>query len=474
MNDSLAWSGNDVNKKISLAIFLAILILAFTGCSEEERSPSGDGTQGDDESRSTEVSDSEEFAVSGELITALSTNSKLEVARALDGRFVVIWKSTNGDDIYIRLFDSDATPLGASFALGAGDKAVDPMVAMDATGNFTVAWRTLTDNGNGDDVLFQRFDSTGVPKAAPQSALLYTGLLDVSIPQQGSIQGLSIQEGPQQIALGMGPDGGFIIGWVRHGWGRLCCIPDLALEGVPLQAKLYTIFYARAFNAAGQPEAEPILISSQSADWPPAVAMDSDGGFVAAWRAGGLLAGDELLLRRYDQDGTPMADGVGVPDTSGSIPTLGIDASNSAVLMWSRGTGPDYEIKVQRFGAEGSPVGSALVVAGDDQSDPPFVEPARLAVSPSGSFAVVWAQRGPLDADDPQYDVYMRCYTSEGTPKDDPVVVNDSPLADSFAQPAVVTARPAVASDGYGDFVVVWQRSLEGINEIRGRRIKGC
>lgn len=464
------------SKKIPLAIKLAALAVVLLGCSEKSSAPSANLLQLDAEPQSIQASQNKDFPVSegGGLIAPLTAGSSLEVAHSVNGHFVVVWRSTNGSDIYARLFNAEGSAQGASFVLGAGNMAVDPVVAMDAVGNFTVAWRTLTGNGNGNDIRFQRFDSKGNALGSAQSVPLYTGLLDLALPQQDAIQGVFLKEGPQQLALAMEADGNFVVGWVRHGWGRLCCIPDLALQGSPLQARLYTVFYTRTYSAAGEAKSAPTMVAVQSEDWPPALAMNSSGGFIAAWREGGLLAGNELSLRLFDSDSNATTDAIVIPDTSRSTPSLGIDANDNYVLLWSQGNGPDFTIKAQRFEQAGSPVGDLLSVAGDDLSDPPFIEPARLAVAPSGSFAAVWAQRSRVDIEVPEYDVYMRCYTAKGTPAGEPVIVNGTPLTDTFTLADVAPAQPTVASDGFGDYIVVWQRSLDGVSEIQGRLMPGC
>ncbi|HRC84896.1 MAG TPA: hypothetical protein PK413_04740, partial [Thermoanaerobaculia bacterium] len=73
-------------------------------------------------------------------------NSLPSVAAAPDGRFVVAWARYAEEDglldVYARRFDSDGTPLGPEFRVNqiTLSDQTDATVAMDAQGNFVVAW----------------------------------------------------------------------------------------------------------------------------------------------------------------------------------------------------------------------------------------------------------------------------------------------------------------------------------------------
>jgi hypothetical protein len=68
------------------------------------------------------------------------------IARDAAGNFVVVWESTDQDGdqdgIYAQRFDSSGNRLGNEFQVNTftrGNQS-DPAVAMDATGNFIIAW----------------------------------------------------------------------------------------------------------------------------------------------------------------------------------------------------------------------------------------------------------------------------------------------------------------------------------------------
>jgi uncharacterized repeat protein (TIGR01451 family) len=91
------------------------------------------------------------------------------------GNFVVVWESAgqdgSGNGIYGRLYNASGTPLGNEFAItpNTTDDQFEPQIAMDAAGNFVVAWSDMNnrDGGgpagswDGTSVWMQLFDRTG-------------------------------------------------------------------------------------------------------------------------------------------------------------------------------------------------------------------------------------------------------------------------------------------------------------------------
>ena len=101
---------------------------------------------------------------------------------------------------------------------------------------------------------------------------------------------------------------------------------------------------------------------------------------------------------------------------------------------------------LQRFGADGQPVGPETTIA------PPFgaIEPVVPTVAPltGGGYALMWLQRGA----DGVYDVYTKSYTSAGT-------VMGSPLRIGRTEPGRLSRPPAVpqlTALAGGGYVIVW------------------
>ncbi len=130
------------------------------------------------------------------------------------GNFVVVWTSTNqdrsGDGIFGQRFSNTGARLGSEFQVntytfqGQNGSAI----AMDAVGNFVVVWRSQGQDGSGNGVFGQRFDSSGARAGTEFQINTYT------ISDQGSY--------PESVAVS---PNNFVVVW--HSLGE-----DGSLRGV--------------------------------------------------------------------------------------------------------------------------------------------------------------------------------------------------------------------------------------------------
>ena len=85
-----------------------------------------------------------------------------------DGDFVVVWFSLDANEtgLFGRRFASSGTPQGVEFPVNSHqtDDQVHPAVAVDADGDFVVAWTAQLMDGSGDGVFARRFKSSGIPQ----------------------------------------------------------------------------------------------------------------------------------------------------------------------------------------------------------------------------------------------------------------------------------------------------------------------
>ena len=193
-----------------------------------------------------------------------------QAAPAVAGRagrgFVVVWQSQNQDGsdwkAFGQRFDDAGQTVGGEFRVHADDAArqVDPAVAIDGDGRFTVAWiNTAGALGNG--VAVQRFDGDGSPIGAAFVA--------------GTAQ--LIQTGEPAIAAE--PAGGFLVVWQSQG-----------LKGPPTEFGIF----ARQFDSGGSAVGEEFQVNTHTprSQSLPAVAADDDGRFTVVWTSSGQ-DGDE-------------------------------------------------------------------------------------------------------------------------------------------------------------------------------------
>src|SRR5256885_130634 len=103
-------------------------------------------------------------------VNSLAVPIHAAAVAAMDGDrdFVIAWNSFNEDapnafGIYARRYNALGGALGSQFLVNtttASDQAA-PVVAMDATGDFIIAWQSRDQDGSGYGIYAQRFGAVG-------------------------------------------------------------------------------------------------------------------------------------------------------------------------------------------------------------------------------------------------------------------------------------------------------------------------
>ncbi len=103
-------------------------------------------------------------------VNAYTTGIQNQGRVAMDrgGNFVVAWNSDTPDQsfgIFAQRFDASAAKVGPEFPVNAytTNGQYSPAVAVDARGNFVVAWHGDAQSGSDDDIAARRFDRAGRP-----------------------------------------------------------------------------------------------------------------------------------------------------------------------------------------------------------------------------------------------------------------------------------------------------------------------
>ena len=106
------------------------------------------------------------------LVNAYSTNGHSDPTIAMDsaGEFVVAWSSPqdgSGSGIYAQRYNAAGVPQGGEFRVNTyttGNQWT-PSVAIDADGDFVVAWTDQSQDGTPYSVYAQRYNAAGVTQA---------------------------------------------------------------------------------------------------------------------------------------------------------------------------------------------------------------------------------------------------------------------------------------------------------------------
>ncbi|MEN8136448.1 MAG: hypothetical protein ABFS18_13075 [Thermodesulfobacteriota bacterium] len=212
-------------------------------------------------------------------------------AMGANGNFVIAWEAFEPDGdwagIYAQLYDATGNPVGSEFQANTyTDYPQESSTAMDANGNFVIAWESFWQDGDSGGIYAQRYDNAGNPLDSEFQVNTYTTHHQV-LP-----------------SIAMDEDGDFVISWSSHE-------QDGDDFGV----------FAQRYDAVGSPMGTEFQVNSytDSTQRESATAMDAYGNFVIAWESSGQ-DGDgygifmKLFLIDQDRDGV-LDENDNCPDT---------------------------------------------------------------------------------------------------------------------------------------------------------------
>ena len=324
--------------------------------------------------------------------------------------------------MYARLYDAAGNPQSGEILVNQttiGDQS-RATVAIDAVGNFVVAWSGNGGGGDGADVYFRRFTATG---ADPGAGVVGEVRVNVAIPGNQS-----------RPDIAMKANGDFAVVWQSDETG------DLEI-------------WMRRFLSDGTAVGGNTLVSSSggSDEVDPSIAMRDDGGFVVAWE-GEDANNSGVFARRYDNTGVAQGGVLAVNLTTQGEqqrPDVAMDAVGNFVVVWDGEAATDSKgIYGQRYTAAGTAQGGEFRVStltGPDQTAP------SVSMSGTGRFVVAWESD---DQDTDNLGVYAKEYAATGVPDGGEFRVNTTVSGDQ--------GLPAVAMDDAGGYVAAWSGQGSG------------
>ena len=227
--------------------------------------------------------------------------------------------------------------------------------------------------------------------------------------------------------------------WIARSWSVLCVV---ALAG--------------AANAAaplgGELQVNSYTLGGQAV---PSLAVADNGAFVVVWLSG-QTGTTSVFGQRFSSAGLklggefqPSSNFTGYQSNS----RIAMEGDGEFAVVW-HGTGKTggdtfQGIGVRRFSSAGVALGVEFRANAYTDSVP--IEPA-VAVDADGDFVVVWDQ-----IQDPSaigWGIFGRRFTSAGASVGGEFRVTDFTNG--------LTGKPAIAMEGDGDFVVVWNTPLDG------------
>lgn len=356
------------------------------------------------------------------------------VASDVQGNFVVVWHSAGsvaGDSsllsVQAQCYDRVGRAVGAQFQVNTFTTNAQrrPAVGMDASGNFVVVWES---DGSSQG------DSSG------------RSILGQRVAADGTLSGLEFQvntftnNNQYYAGVAVAPDGSFLVVWESSG------SPGTDSNSTSIQARLYDV--------AGIPVGDQFQVNTFTTGFQeiPVVAAAGTGDFVVAWKHNGAGIGDGLSVqaRQVAADGTPAGVQFQVNSyTTGTqtAPAVAADGAGNFVVTWeSLPGGAETEIEAAVFDAFAVPVIGEFQV--NSYSTLNQLEPS-VAISPNGDFVITWASYGSAGGDTSLDSVHARRYDADGSARGAEFQANTYTTNNQLL--------PAVATDGRGNFVLVWE-----------------
>ncbi len=346
----------------------------------------------------------------------------LDIAMDSSGTFVITWtdRRDGSHDIYAQIYNSSGNPIGSNFKVNydiATTHQHEPAIAVNGSKKFIVTWEDRR-NGNAD-IYARRYDPSGDPLGSDFKVNDDAKSTDHFLPD-----------------IGMDASGNFVIIWTDTRNGN----HDI---------------YAQRYDSSGSPLDSNFKVnvnSNSTFQWVTAIAMDSSGAFVIAWEDD--HNGDpDIYAQRYSSSGTPLDSNFKANDDAGSreqlFPDIAIHGSGDFVITWQDYRSGNPDIYGQRYNSSGQALGSNFKV-NDDAGFASQYYPA-VVMDDLGNFTITWQ-----DYRNGKYDIYAQRYDPYGNPLGSNLKVSDDYGTDS-------QFYPNIASDSYGNFVIVWQDFRNGI-----------
>lgn len=268
------------------------------------------------------------------LVNTTTTGSQTEGVVAMDptGAFVIAWTSPgqdgNGYGVFARRYSSSGAPLGGEFPINTytTNDQIDPSIAMDARGDFLIAWTSYGEDGSLGGVFGRMFDGFGTARTAEFRVNKYT---------------TSNQLLP---AVAADPQGDFAVAW----------------ESLGQDGDSYGIFSQRFSLQSQQGDSDfNVNGGTVGTQQNPSIAMDQRGDSVVAWESNSF-GNFDVLARRFNAAG--IADGsqfspIGSASAQ-SHPSVAMDAEGDSVFVWQslNQDGSGYGIYSVRYRTDIAPI----------------------------------------------------------------------------------------------------------------------
>ncbi len=295
--------------------------------------------------------------------------SQPHVAVGADGSFVVAW--VRGGNLYLRRFNSQASPLTDDVQVNSVQGASEAWIAMGGDGRFVLTWSSFDSRDPNGDIYLRRYDASGNPQGTEVRANTTT----------------TDYQGNPTVA--MAPDNSFLVVW--HG-----------AVGQSVHV------YGQGYDTAGNPVGGELRIDEGLTGnrTNPRVAIDAADNKVVVWQSQGQDgSGLGIYARKLDAannfvGGEFLVNSIVAGDQTD--PAVAMGSQGKFLIIWVTSDSSGSGIGAQQFGVNGSPMGPEYVL-----NQTQTQSQLRPAVASDGDtrFLCVWNSYGQ---DGSSYGVYGR------------------------------------------------------------------
>jgi len=364
--------------------------------------------------------------------TTADSQNVPSIALDADGDFVVAWSGNGiGDNsgVFVQRYNRSGAAQGGEFRVNTttANHQFSPSIALDADGDFVVAWTSRDQDGSNDGIYAQRYNKLGAPQGSEFRVNTTTA---------------SSQYSP---SIAVDADGDFVVAWTSYA-------QDGDSTGV----------YAQRYSNLGVEQGREFRVNTTTANsqYGPSIAVDADGDFVVAWESrnqdGDAVTG--VYAQRYSNLGVEQGREFRVNTTTDNFqgnPSVALDVDGDFVVAWqSYYRSESYDpndvslgIYVQRYNNAGIAQGSEVRV---DTTTAQYQSNPSIALDADGDFVVAW---NSFYQDGSGYGIYAQRYNRLGVEQGREFRVNTYTSNDQYSL--------SLGLDADGDFVVAWQSNYQ-------------
>jgi hypothetical protein len=340
------------------------------------------------------------------------------------------------------------TPVGSEFQINTHTQGAQSRPSVSAhAGGFVVVWESNGSSGadtNSYSVQGRRYASSGSAQG---------GQFEINTYTTGS------QDRP---SVASSANGDFVVAWESNG----------SSGGDTSNASTQGQRYASDGSALGaQFQVNTYTTSNQVL---PSVAMSAGGDFLAVWASIGSAGTDSsnrsIQGQRHASNGAAQGAQFQVNTftlNSQDNPSAAALTGGGFVVVWdslgsSFGDAFANSVQGQRYASNGSALGSEFQVntyTTNSQSSP------SVTALADGGFTVVWQSLGSAFGDTSSDSIQGQRYASDGSAQGSEFQINSYTTSQQ--------AQPAVAGDGAGGFIAVWESLGSSFGDVDDFSIHG-